>query len=201
VVVITAVEMPDWEIRAHRVPLIRFDGNTWRVAGKTTADGKVRYELAPWTPADEYVIGREVEYGPEYVAARDQHTRSSRRSSHVTFWLRVISPFIGFLSARTKGRLEARYGVDPVSTTFQSVFLEFLISLGAFALLSIGQMSTALAKAMKTAGIGAEVWLVILLIAGLAIAIDGSVRYGRILKEERPPPGFFEWLVRRAPRA
>jgi hypothetical protein len=194
VVVITAVEMPDWEIRAHRVPLIRFDGNTWRVAGKTTADGKVRYALAPWTPADEYVIGREIEYGPEYVAARDRHAVSSRRSSHVTFWLRVISPFIGFLPAQTKARLEARYGVDPVATTFQSVMLEGLVTIGALTLLAIGQMVSGLA------GVSAGFHMLVLWAGGLISAIDGSMRYSRILAEERPPPGFFEWILRRRPK-
>src|SRR5580765_8500987 len=95
VVVVTPVEMPDWEVRQHRMTLIRFDGRTWRVEGKTTAAGKVRYELAPWLPADEYVIGREIDYGPEYVAARDRSAASGRRSSYVTFLLRVVSPFVG----------------------------------------------------------------------------------------------------------
>lgn len=194
-IVITAVEMPDWEMRAHRVPLIRFDGATWRVAGKTTADGKVRYELAPWTPADEYVIGREIEYGPAYVAARDQHRVTSRRTSHVTFALRVVSPFIGFLSARSKARLEARYGVDPVSTTFQSVFLEFLITICSFTMATIGVFVLAFS------GTTAHISVVGFVVLGLASAIDGSMRYSRILREERPPPGFYEWLVRRGPRA
>ncbi len=188
--VITSVEMPDWEVRRHRVTLIRFDGGTFRVSGKTHAAGKVRYELTPWVPADEYVVGLEIEYSPAYVAARDRVARDDRRGSYVTFALRVVSPLIGFLSGRTKERLEAAYGVDPVSTTFQSVFLEFLITIGAWTLAAIGQVVRGLAG--TNAGLG----LPSLGILGLVFAIDASMRYSRILREERPPPGFYEWVIR-----
>ena len=193
VVVITNVEMPDWEVRQHRAPVIRFDGRTWQVAGRTTADGKIRYELAPWTEVDERVMGREIEYGAAYVAARDRHVLDARRSNRVTSLLRIVSPFIGFLPARTKGRLEAAYGVDPVSTTFQSVFLEFLVAICAFALIAIG------VGVLGFGGVssGLNIWVTVVI--GLVSAIDGSTRYSRILGEERPPPGFLEWAFRRRP--
>ena len=197
---ITAVEMPDWEIRPHRVRLIQFDGRSWRVAGKTTAAGKVHYELAPWWPADEYVTGPQIDYGTAYVMARDHAARAANRSSHVTFLLRVVSPFIGFLPGRTKTRLEAAYGVDPVATTFQSVFLEFLITICSFAMAAIGTFVLAHAQAALLPGTTGGLSVVLLLVIGLVSAIDGATRYSRILREERPPPGFYEWLVRRPPR-
>ena len=194
-VVTTAVEMPDWEMTQHRVALIHFNGQSWRVANKTTAHGRVRYELVPWVPADEYVIGRQIEYGAAYVDARDQHIVSSRRTGHVTFLLRVVSPLIGFLSARTKAGLEARYGVDPVSTTFQSVFLEFLISLCSFVMAAIGVFAMAGTMVYKLAE-GPRISAVFFVVLGIVAGIDGSVRYGRILREERPPVGFYEWIRR-----
>jgi hypothetical protein len=182
--------MPEWDIRQHRVTLIRFDGATWRVDSKTMANGKVRYQLAPWVPADEYVIGREIEYGDAYVAARDRHRTSGRRSNRVTSLLRMISPLIGFLSARTKAELEARYGVDPVSTTFQSVFLELLVTIGSLVMAVIGIFALGLSG--STAGLSVKLFLALAVVA----AVDGSVRYGRILREERPPVGFLEWIRR-----
>lgn len=193
----TSVEMPDWEITAHRVTLIHFDGQSWRVASKTTAGGRVRYELVHWAPADEYVIGREIEYGDAYVIARDQRRVSGRRNSRVTLLLRIVSPLIGFLSARTKAQLEARYGVDPVSTTFQSVFLEFLITLGSFVTAAIGIFAMAGTIVYKLAG-SPRMSAVLFIVLGIVAGMDGSVRYGRILREERPPVGFYEWLFRRA---
>jgi hypothetical protein len=185
-IVVTSVEMPDWEVRQHRIRPVQFDGRLWRVAEKTTAAGKVRYELAPWVPADEYVNGLEIHYDAAYVAARDRVAVAGGRSSHVTFLLRVVSPFVGLLPAATKGRLEERYGIDPVATTFHSVVLVLLIALTAFTLMGIGELifgSTRFAAALQF-GIG------------VLFALDGATRYSRILHEERPPPGFLEWLIR-----
>jgi fucose permease len=104
-----------------------------------------------------------------------------------------VSPLIGFLPARTKARLELTHGVDPVATTFQSVFVEFLITLGAFAMSAIGKMIEALEG--HNAGISSKLFVGIAIVVGL----DAAMRYDRILREERPPPGFYEWLVTRRP--
>lgn len=188
--------MEDWNVRQHRHTLIRFVARTWRVAEKTTAAGKTHYKLVPWTPADPQLIGREIDYNAEYVARRDRTAVSTRKRSRVTSALRVVSPLIGFLPGQTKARLEAAYGVDPVATTFHSVFLEFLITIGSFALATIGMMALAGAIAYRLPG-GPGIPAVLLVVIGVAVGIDGAVRYGRILREERPPPGFYEWILRR----
>lgn len=194
--VICAVEMDGWDVRQHRHTLIRFVQRTWRVADKTTAAGKTHYKLVPWAPADQHLIGREIVYDADYVARRDRAAISTRKRSRVTGGLRMVSPFIGFLSKRTKARLEATYGVDPVSTTFQSVFLEFLITIGCFALATIGMMAMAGTIVYKLPG-GPGIPAAALVVVGIVVGIDGATRYGRILREERPPPGFYEWLWRR----
>lgn len=185
--------MEDWEVRQHRHTLIRFVERTWRVAGKTTAKGKTHYKLVPWTPADPDLVGREIDYNAEYVAARDQAPPEIRARSRVTGLLRWVSPLIGFLPGRTKARLEITHGIDPVATTFQSVFLEFLISLGSFAISSIGQMIVA--HEGHDAGISVKLWVGV----GIVAILDAAMRYDRILREERPLPGFYEWLVTRRP--
>ena len=191
--VISAVEMEDWKVRQHRHTLIRFVERTWRVAGHTTAAGKTHYQLVPWTPADSHLVGREIDYNAEYVARRDRTAVSTRQLSRVTSALRVVSPFIGFLPAHTKARLEAAYGVDPVSTTFQSVFTEFLVSVCAFALAAIGMGAWMKGYSPAATGLPIDLFIAVAVVAG----VDGSVRYGRILSEERPPPGFYEWAFKK----
>ena len=190
-VVVARVAMDGWEPSRYRPALIRFDGRTWRVTGKSAgASGAMRYELAAWQPADGEVTGRTIEYTPDYVALRDHSRSLVQRRGYVVIVLRWLSPLVGFLPARTKGRFEALYGLDPVASTFHSVFLEFLIAIGSFVLASIGQMVRGLAGVSA----GWNAWLFFAI--GLVVVIDGSMRYSRILREERPPVGFFEWIRR-----
>jgi hypothetical protein len=191
IVVVSSVEMADWEVRRNRPTLIRFAEQTWRTARKTTAAGKTQYELVPWSEADQHLIGREIDYNTDYVARRDNTPISARRRSRVTALLRIISPLVGFLPGRTKTRLEAGHGIDPVASTSQSVFFQFLITLGAFSLASIGQLIVA--HEGTDAGLPVALFVVI----GLVTGLDGAVRWDRILSEQRPPPGFYEWLFRR----
>jgi hypothetical protein len=73
------------------------------------------------------------------------------------------------------------------------VFVEFLITLGAFAMSAIGKMIEA--HEGHSAGISVKLFVGI----GLVFVLDAAMRYDRILREERPPPGFYEWLVTRRP--
>lgn len=192
VLVMSHADMDGWSVRSHRSPIIRFDGRTWRVRSRNAGPNRTfRYELIPWQPGDHDVIGAEIDYSEDYVALRDLREHVGNRRGRVTGGLRYVSLFIGFLPARTKARLEATYGVDPVSVTFQSVFLEALVSIGAFVLIAIGVG----VKAFGGVNSGLSIWL--LYVIGLVFAIDGSTRYSRILAEERPPPGFLEWAIPR----
>jgi hypothetical protein len=92
------VEMPDWEVTQHRVALIHFDGQSWRSRTRPRHTAGFATSVVPCGTADEYVNGRQIEYGAAYVDARDQHIVSSRRTGHVTFLLRGLTS-IGFLSA------------------------------------------------------------------------------------------------------
>jgi hypothetical protein len=184
--VVSRADMADWEVRRHRASLIRFDGRTWRVARKAPGvDGTFQYTLAPWQPDAQHIIGPEIEYGHAYVAKRDLAIDTRRRRNRFVLFVRMATPLAGFLPARTKERLEAHYGLDPVAATFQSVFLEFLITLAATAVAAIAIF------------VGWWVPLALLLATAVVVGVDGAVRWGRILQEQRPPPGFYEWLIRR----
>ena len=187
--------MDGWDPRKHRASLIRFDGRAWRIASLTPGpNGANQYELVPWEPGPHELIGIEIDYNAEYVARRDRTAVSYRKRSRVTLALRVVSPLIGFLPAQTKAQLEAAYGVDPVATTFQSVFLEFLTAVCCLAMAAIGIAALAGTFVYRLAG-GTGVLMVTFMVIAVVAGIDGSVRYGRILAEERPPPGFYEWAL------
>ncbi len=190
--VITPVRhMAGWEVRRYRAPLIRFDGRTWRITKRTTgADKMTRYELEAWEPWEGEQTGPEIDYTPEYVVLRDHALAIGRRRGRVTVLLNAVSPLTGFLPARAKARLETTYGIDPVASTSWSVFIEFLVTLAALALVSIAQMVGAFGY---RSGIPAPLILTI----GVLAAVDGAVRWGRVFAEERPAPGFYEWLFKR----
>jgi hypothetical protein len=177
--------MDGWDVRRHRHALIRFDGRTWRVTGKTAfASDKVHYELAAWDPGDREPVGPTIDYSPAYVAARDRALVAQRRRQQTRLWLTTISPFTGFLSARVKGWLEERYGLDPVATTWNSIVIEYVVAIASTAATAIG---------LNSGGFSVLPFA----IAAIASTTDAIVRWDRLLWEERPPPGFFEWIVKR----
>ncbi len=183
--IVSRANMAGWDVRKHRSSLIRFDDRTWRVAGKITGkDGLIEYPLVPWHPLDEEITGPEIEYSADYVALRDHVLVGRRRHGRIVLLTRGLTPLLGFLPARTRAQLEADYGLDPVKATFQSVVLEFVIAFMTLAIWAVGYATHAYAGGP---------WLVMTVI----VAIDGVVRWDRIIAEQRPPPGFYEWLIRR----
>ena len=187
--IVSRVSMAGWEVRKHRASLIRFDDRTWRVAARIeSANGDIRYTLEPWHPAEQELVGPEIDYGPDYVARRDVGLSMARRRGRFVLPLRLVAPLAGFLPARTKARLEADYGLDPVASTSQSVILELAIAFLALILAPLA-MAAHLFQAVD--------WLVLVAIVAL---VDGGIRWDRILGEQRPPPGFYEWLIARRRR-
>jgi len=186
--ILSSVDMGDWEVREHRRALIRYEGRTWRLVRKVPCAGKrIRYELTQWIPGPMDAPGVEIDYGLEYVRLRDAAVGLERRRNLGGGLLHLLSPLVGFLGSGTKRRLEASYGVDPVAATRRSIYLEVLFLLGSGAMISIGVMVTALGKGSP--------WPVRHLVLGfLFTALDASMRYDRLLNEERYPPGLFQWL-------
>ena len=183
-IVISRAHMELWMVRAHRKTVIRFNGRDWRVTEITAAPpDATKYILAPWDPGDSEVVGITIEYGAEYVATRDRVAELARKTRRASGLLRLVAPFTGFFTARFKDRLEVSYGIDPVASTRQSVLMETLVTLGALALVVIG---------MASGGFSPTPFLAIALILGP----DAALRWDRVLGEQRPPPGFYEWLVR-----
>jgi hypothetical protein len=187
-VIESAAEMEYWEVRKYCHTLIRFEQRGWRIvrksAGHTLA---VRYELAPWAPGPLDPTGQQLEYGLDYVLERDRARVERRRVARVGTGLWLLSPLIGFLGARTKGRLEERYGVDPVATTRASLYVEATILLGTATLLTISTVVGVAGIALFDEGK--------LLIAALGCLLDILFRYHSLLAETRYPPGLFQWAL------
>ena len=189
-VVTPVAQMPGWEVRRYRAPVIRFDDRTWRITARTTLpDSTTRFELVAWDPGDGEIPGPEIEYSPEAVALRDLASSIGRRHSRGTMLLNYVGPLTGFLPARIKDRFEVVYGIDSVASTKWSIFIQFLVALNAFVLTSIGTMVTGF-------GVPSPVVPWLMPAIGLVAILDAGVRLGRVLSEERPPPGFYEWLFR-----
>ena len=185
--------MPGWDVRKYRAPVIRFDGRTWRITARTPGPNKTtQFELVPWEPDDGGIPGPEIEYSAESVALRDHALDVGNKRSRVTGLLGFpfVRPLTGFLPARTKDRLETVYGIDPVRSTQASVFIESIVALGAFVLSSIAQMVVAFGR-------DSGLPVLPLVVIGLVAAIDAGVRWSHLAAEERPGPGFYEWLFRR----
>jgi len=176
--------MEEWEVRTYRQTVIRFEERNWRIVETVfVPPDATRYTLIPWDLSEQDVVGRTIEYGPEFAAARDRHfvrTKRLRRSSGL---MRLVAPFTGFLSARIKDRLEDSYGIDPVASTKQSVIMETIAIMNGFALMQVGMMTGAFPYLPPLA-------------ASLVLLPDAAVRWDRVLREQRPPPGFYEWMFR-----
>jgi hypothetical protein len=186
-------EMPGWDVRRYRAPVIRFDGRTWRITSKTPGPNRTtRFELEPWEPSDSEIPGPEIEYSAGSVTLRDHALELARQRSDATGLLGFapIRSLTGFLWARMKDRLETGYGIDPVRSTKASVMIESIVTLCAFVLSSIAQMVVAF-------GADSGLPVALFVVVGLIAAVDAAVRWSRLVAEERPAPGFYEWLFTR----
>jgi hypothetical protein len=192
-IITPAGDMPGWEVRRYRAPVVRFEGRTWRITARTRGrDKTTRYDLEAWEPHHGDVPGPEIEYSAASVELRDHADDLGRKRSRVTGVLGFITPLTGFLPAKTKDRLEAVYGIDPVASTHASVMIEAIVALGAFVLATIAQFVKIYGY---SSGISAT-WMVVI---GAVVAIDAGIRWSRLMADERPAPGFYEWVFRRRP--
>jgi hypothetical protein len=180
--------MEHWEVRKYSHTLIRFEQRGWRIARKSMGYSlALRYELVPWAPGPLEPIGREIEYGPDYIRERDRDLADRRHTARIGTGLWLLSPLIGLLGARTKQRLEERYGIDPVATTRASLCAEAALLLVTAALLTLSHL-------VGVAG-GALFDDRKLLFVALVCALDLLFRYHSVLAETRYPPGLLQWVV------
>jgi hypothetical protein len=190
VVIHSPVDMEGWEVREHRKPLIHFEGRTWQLEKKLPcARGTIRYELIPWSPSHLELPGRELRYGEGPVGRREAERASQARRDRVAPGVGLISPLFGFLSSRTKRRIQEAYGIDPGTAARRSLYLQYLVILLSIAWSAIGLMVGAVGGASPFS-VGPAV------AAAAFLAPDAIARWGRLIEEEAYPPGLYEWLWR-----
>ena len=99
VVVESAADMPEWELRQYRRTAIVVGGQRYAVVEKRLLDGGgYRYVLEPW-PEGADVPGRTVVYDAEYANARDAAARLATRRDRVGKALFFVGPLLGLLPA------------------------------------------------------------------------------------------------------
>jgi len=185
------IAMDGWDVRTYRRLLVRFAGRAWTPRRiEPTAHGSVRYELAPWSPAPLEILGDEVDYGIDYVERRDRAAASRTRRARAGLVLNMLSPLVGLLPAQLKGRIEERFGIGARAATVRCVAIEALSIGPALTIVLIEFLAGAITG--QSVGLPVRTCGTIALVCGL----DVMVRWDRLLAEEYPPPGFYEWAWR-----
>ena len=126
--------------------------------------------------------------------AREQARRHGRRLTLETTLLRIFSPLAGFLFAQTKSRLEDRLGITVVAMTSKSLLLQYLVIVCALTYTAIGVFSSGFSAILTGVFTQALDDLLVIATLALVLLLDAIVRWGRLIDEEREPPGFYEWL-------
>jgi len=124
-IVIAAVDMPEWEVRKNRKTVILVGTTIWWVAGKERSGrGSVRCTLEPWDEHLNQIAGRTIRYDAEYVRQRDEDLKLWRICKRRSDALVLVKPLIGFLPSGIKVRIEELYDISARSTTFASLFVQ-----------------------------------------------------------------------------
>lgn len=192
-IVSAAGPMPGWDVRRYRAPVIKFEGRTWRITARTAGPGNTtRYDLEAWQPNHGEVPGPEIEYSVDFVMFRDHALNIGEKRSRASGVLGFapIRWLTGFLWSRTKDHLETVYGIDPVASTRVSAIIEAIVAISTFSVSSI-------ARVVGAFGYDSGFSIKWMFWIGVVAAIDAAVRWSRLLDEERPAPGFYEWILRR----
>ena len=183
-VVHSRANMPDWEVRRYRKVMIRYEGERFFPSSKAILwNGSHRYVLEPWPADSPDPPSAIIDYGLDYVKARDEAETAMQRHRRKLLLVAALLPLVGFLPSSYKAALNERWGVHPQSATSLSLFLEYLAVLAASVLLAIDVFT----------GIFNFKYLVAVIVV---FGVDAWVRKDSLLAEEMNPPGFYEWLFR-----
>ena len=183
-VVESAADRPEFELRQYRRTAILVGGARYAVAEKRLLDGGgFRYVLEPW-PEGADVPGRTIVYDAEYAGARDAAARLATRRDRVGKTLFFVGPLLGLLPARVKLVLDDRYGFDPRTVTRQCLFVQRFFFYGLLTLIVVGGWARALG--------GWDGWLLAL---AAVVLVDLVMRLGPSESGEAEQPGFLEWMI------
>lgn len=188
IVVEAACEMPEWKVTRYRKAAVVFEERVYFVAARTALRrGAWRYVLEPWPEDLHDRPGATIYYDEAYVRARDEARSEQARVGRKAIGLLFVAWLLGFLFSGVKLRLNERYGIDPITATEQSVFIQRPLFLGLSALL----MFSAIAGILPVLPLLATV---------VVVLVDLVVRSDRLLRGGLRQYGFCEWMFRRLPK-
>jgi hypothetical protein len=189
VIVYATREMPDWQVREFCKIPIYFEERKFYLKRKSRMERPyaMGYELEPW-PEDLHEESKlAINYDAEYVAQRDRLIRSDKRNDFGRAMLLPFFPLLGFLWSRFKDRELEPFGLNPVSMTKASLFLEFAIIVIEVVFLFI--LDSGFAQVVF--GLATS-WFDLALF--LVLSIDAVVRYDEVLRGAESPSGLVEWM-------
>ncbi len=193
-VVDAARDMPDWQVRQHRRPQIRFRNHLYFPVERTEGKwGKVRFVLEPWPERSTDLPGPRIEYDASYVLARDGAARRSMAGEGLGPLIFVAMPVIGLLPSMVKARIQDRLGINPESATRASVTAEAgvaVLLLFFWGVSGWGNLISTMKEGVALFG-GAQCTLFLII---LALGLDWAFRWGAVFRGTGFYPGFYEWL-------
>lgn len=186
----STADMLDWTVRRYRGIRVHFEEREYRVAKKTKEGRHFLYSLEPWPDPTE-PASKDVFYDEAFVADRDRERRQESMLLAFRPFIPLVYVVAGFFPVATKENFQERWGIEPRRATTYSLmvegaaFIAFLVLLcvtvyvGGFSGISIlnGQVLT---------------------IGLLVLGPDLIFRSDRVMRETCEPPGFYEWVIRRA---
>lgn len=191
-------EMSEWEVRKYGCNGIVFDGTTWvTVSLEQRAKDCVVYGLEPWDRNRHDSTPMRLLYDEDYVEARERKVSGMRIGWWIGIPAGLAAPVLGLLPAFAKGWLEEALGIDAVTVTRASVYLEAGAAALSFTILGIyGFASLVVALRFGPMALFSFVGvLMVLMIVILVLVVDLLFR-GASLRGERVTLGFYEGLVR-----
>lgn len=180
-IIISSVDMEDWIASEFRKTEIIFQGRPYYLISKEkTKDNRYCYKLALWTEDIADFPGRKINYDLDYVKDRDETIRVNRYSSISKLIIIPLMPFMGLLWSGLKIKLHDKLGIHPVSITFYSIYLEFLIGLNIIIFVFLMQFMIVIEDVLP--------------IFAVLFLLDAGMRLGRAFRGDFLQYGFFEWL-------
>ncbi len=186
VVIYSSYDMEDWNVTKYRKAAIFFKDKAYFLTRKSKLqDGIFRYKLKEWPEDHVDLPSKSIIYDDEYVAERDTIQIKVEKIKRISLIMRMVQPLVGFLPSRMKESLQDRYGIDPVTTTGYSLFIEYLF-VTLIVCLYVIQIFTRIFP----------FWFDYSPVVVILVILDAIIRYHDVLGEAVSPYGFYEWIFK-----
>jgi hypothetical protein len=191
-IVRTAREMPSWRVGRNRRTAVHFRGLRYVVVATHAELGKFEYTLELWPERAHDLPARDIHYDEAYVRDREDEARMRETMGRQAYGLIPAWPFLGFLPSGWKTALHRNYGVEALSATRRSVWLEGALALIALVFLTLYAwtgLDVVTGQFWRGPGVA--------LVALLVFLPDFVLRSSILVDDDFPRFGFYEWIFHR----